>query len=232
MGRRKGSGFLETVFKSLFSTGTTVHYDTDWLGRKRKIVTHHDTGKTKTYTHGTGLFGNVTKTKTEKHGRIIEEGRLKENFFWSGATEHSRRTDGTQIERKYRPGFFRDHVTTHIDGQCFKCGGTGLKTLDCKICSGTGSHTGSCRPCNGTGAFHLDAKPCFVCKGSGQVHNSQCRKCNGSGQHKPAMDATCKKCNGSGTYSACCKKCSGQGNFTVNCNKCGGSGQFSRTKFN
>lgn len=47
MGRRRQSGLFETMLKSTFGVGTTVHYKTDWLGRKQKVVKHHDSGKKK-----------------------------------------------------------------------------------------------------------------------------------------------------------------------------------------
>ena len=202
MGRRKSSGFFETIIKSALGTGTTVHYKSDWLGRKQKVVTHHDSGKTKTYTHGCGFLGTTTKTKTTKNGRVVEEGKVKKNLLW-GATETAQRTDGTQIERKYSPGILRDHVTTHVHGQCFKCEGTGRKTLSCRIC-------------NGTGSVHLKAKQCFQCKGTGKVKDRECKKCKGSGLHKPECNVSCRRCDGRGT-------------FEVTCNRCGGSGSYSKT---
>ena len=173
MGRRRSSGLFETLVKSAFGFGTTVHYKKSFWGHKQKVVKHHDSGKKKTYTHGCGLFGNVTKTKTEQHGHTVEEGRLKKNFLW-GATEHAKRADGTTIKRKYTPGFFKDHVTTNIDGVC--------------------------NLCKGSGRFHLDAKQCSICHGSGRIQQYSCNRCKGTGQLKP-VDAPCKKCGGSGRYS-------------------------------
>jgi hypothetical protein len=230
MARRRSSGLLETFIKSALGTGTTVHYKTDWLGRKQKVVWHLDTGKQKAYTHGCGFLGNITKTKTEKDGHLIEEGYLKKNFF-GGTTEYAQKTDGTEIERKYSPGFFRDHVATQVNSQCFKCGGSGSKTLDCNICEGTGRFAGQCPNCRGRGKIHFDAPPCFLCQGTGKVRNSQCRKCNGNGQRKPATDEICKKCSGTGSHSAPCKKCDGRGNFTVPCGQCQGSGRYSKTEY-
>src|SRR5271170_880891 len=77
MARRKSSGLFETLVKTVFRTGTTVHRHRDLLGRKVTKVEHHDTGKTKTYTHGTGLFRNSTRTVTTKDGNITERGKLK-----------------------------------------------------------------------------------------------------------------------------------------------------------
>ena len=228
MGRRS-SGLFETIIKSAFGFGTTVQYKKDFWGHKQKVVKHHDSGKKKTFTHGTGFLGTTTKTKTEKNGRVVEEGKLKKRF-WGGADEHAKRADGTTVERNYRPGFFKDHVTTHINGQCFKCSGTGSKTLDCKICNGTGTHTGSCRFCTGQGTVHLNAKPCFTCQGSGRIQNYSCNRCKGTGHFKPAVDSTCRHCKGTGTHSAPCKKCNATGKFTVTCNRCGGSGHYSKTE--
>lgn len=149
MGRRRQSGIFETLFKSAFGVGTTVHYKTDWLGRKKKVVKHHDSGKTKTYTHGAGFFGNKTRTKTVKHGRVIEEGTVRENLFGSGATEHARNRDGTEVKRNYSPGIFRDHVSTRENGICFKCDGAGQKQITCRTCSGTGMFTFPERECFG-----------------------------------------------------------------------------------
>ena len=142
MGRTRSSGLFETILKSAFKIGTTVHYKENWLGQKQKVVKHHDTGKKKTYTHGCGLFGNVTKTKTERGWRTIERGRLKENLLF-GATERARRSDGTTVETKYKPGFIRDHVETQITGQCRTCSGTGTFQMTGK----------PCRRCGGTGLF-------------------------------------------------------------------------------
>ena len=174
MARRRSSGLFETIVKSAFGFGTTVHYKKDWLGHSQKIVQHHDSGKKKTYTHGCGFFGNTAKTKTEKHGSVIEEGKLKQRF-WGGADEHAERRDGTTVERNYRPGFFKNHITTHINGECWNC--------------------------KGTGKVHFHAKPCFKCQGTGKVRNSDCGKCRGTGQHLPAVDKPCMKCGGSGRYS-------------------------------
>jgi DnaJ-class molecular chaperone len=218
------------IFESLFGSGPTVRYKKNIWGQSQKVVEYKDSGKKKTYTHGSGLFGDVTKVKTEKHGDTIENGYIKKNLY-GGTTEHLERTDGTRISRRYSPGLFRNRVTTQIDGKCFKCDGTGSKTLDCKICCGSGTHSGSCQSCVGRGIIHLDARPCFTCQGTGIVRNAKCRRCNGSGQHKPATDVGCKRCNGIGKYSVSCKKCSGRGNFTVTCNKCRGSGRYSKTEF-
>jgi hypothetical protein len=203
MGRRQSSGFLETVIKSAMGTGTTVRYDKDWLGREQKVVAYHDTGKRKTYTKGCGWLGNVTRTKTEQRGRTVEEGHIKDDLWW-GYTERTKRADGTEVERKHRPGLFRKRVTTSVSGPCFKCNGTGSKVLNCKIC-------------NGSGTVRLDARLCFKCNGAGKFGERDCRQCGGSGEHKPALDVSCSKCGGGG-------------NFTVTCNRCNGSGLYRKTK--
>ncbi len=111
MARRKSSGFLETLLKSAFGVGTTVHYRTDWLGRRQKVVKHHDTGKTKTYTHSDGFLFGGTTTRTSQNGRSIESGRIHKGWF-GRVTEHAERDDGTKVERRYRSGLFMDRVTT------------------------------------------------------------------------------------------------------------------------
>jgi len=203
MGRRRQSGFFETLFKSAFGVGTTVHYKTDWLGRKKKVVKHHDSGKAKTYTHGTGFFGNKTRTKTVKHGRVIEEGTVHENVFLSGATEHARKRDGTEVQRKYSPGIFRDHVSTRESGICFKCDGAGQKEI-------------TCRTCSGTGMFTFAERECWTCGGTGRYGEDQCRRCSGSGVYASDKQATCNRCNGNGKRTVTCNKCDGSGKFMNN----------------
>ena len=200
MGRRHSSGLFETLFKSAFGFGSTVKYETSFWGNKRKVVTYHDTGKKKTYSHGHGIFGNVTKTTTKVSGRTVERGTVKPNLFW-GATEHAKRADGTRVKRNYSPGIFKDHVSTRLSGDCWKCSGTGHVTF-------------SCRACNGTGLFHLDARPCFTCDGLGTTAGHDCGRCNATGQYKPAADVPCRRCQGSGTVTPICAKCGGSGAFT------------------
>ena len=200
MGRKKSSGLFETAIKSIFGFGTTVHYKESWTGKKQKVVKHHDSGKTKTYTHGCGFFGNKTKTKTTQGWRTLEEGTVKKNIFFKGATEHAKKSDGTYVERSYKPGVFRDHVCTTEDGICFKCNGNGSKILNCKICDGTGQ-------------FKLKAKTCFTCNGTGEFKGVECRKCKGSGLFKPEVIVSCNRCDGKGTYSVVCNRCGGTGKF-------------------
>lgn len=197
MARKRSSGFLETLFKSVLGVGTTVHYDTDWLGRRQKVVKHHDSGKTKTYTHSDGFLFGGTTTRTTQGGREIERGRVRKGFF-GGATEQAVRADGTRVERTYSPGLFRDHVTTTASGTCFACDGTGEKHLSCRVCDGVGS-------------VHLPARPCFSCDGMGKRRGNDCPKCQGTGTFKPACDATCRRCEGAGEIIVTCKRCEGSG---------------------
>jgi hypothetical protein len=197
MSKRRSSGLFETMVKSAFGFGSTVQYKESFWGKPQKIVTYHDSGKTKTYSHGHGIFGDVTKTTTRTDGRVIESGTVRKNLLY-GATEHARRMDGTEVRRAYVPGIFTSHVHTKIQGECWKCEGTGI-------------YTGICRTCEGTGLFHIDAKPCFACNGTGLVAGVQCRKCTGTGQHMAATEVACRKCGGEGTFTATCKKCDGSG---------------------
>ena len=190
---------METLFKSALGVGTTVHYKTDWLGRRQKVVRHHDSGKTKTYTHSDGLLFSGTTTRTTQHGREIERGRIRKGFF-GGATEQATRADGTKVERNYRPGLFRDHVSTTARGICFACDGTGKKNLDC-------------RKCAGSGIVHLPAQPCFRCDGTGMRSGSDCPKCQGTGLFKPARDVVCQRCEGAGSFAVTCKRCEGSGRY-------------------
>lgn len=116
MARRKSSGLFETLAKAVFQTGTTVHRKTDWLGRRVTVVTHHDSGKTKKYTHGTGLFGNTTRTETRKGGRVVERGKIKKSFWTGTPVERAERTDraGQQVTRKYGTGFFGNKMQTTV----------------------------------------------------------------------------------------------------------------------
>ncbi len=169
----KNSGFLETLIKSAFGYGTTVHYSKDWLGHTQKTVRYHDTGKARTSSYGHGLFGDVTKTSTTLRGRDFERGRIKPRFF-GGSTEHATRADGTQVERTVTPGLFAKKRKTHVNGQCWKCEGSGSKTFDCRPCSGTGIFRfgKTCRRCSGSGKFRLT---CNKCGGSGTYSKTTSR---------------------------------------------------------
>jgi hypothetical protein len=144
MGRRS-SGLFEIFVKSAFGFGSTTHYKKDWLGHSQKVVKYHDSGKKKTYTHGTGFFGNTTKTKTQRGGQTIEKGYIKKNLLWD-ATEHAERADGTRVTRKYKPGLFKNHVTAHVEGNCWNCSGKGYiifnsKQEPCMKCGGSGRYS-------------------------------------------------------------------------------------------
>lgn len=91
MARKRSCGFLETLFKSVLGVGTTVHYKTDSPGRRQKVVRHHDSSKTKTYTHSDGFLFGGTTTRTTQNGREIERGRVRRGLFW-GATEKATRS--------------------------------------------------------------------------------------------------------------------------------------------
>lgn len=127
---------------------------------------------------------------------------------------------------QYRPSTIGKNFISPINdyGHCFKCDGTGQRTLTCKICSGSGMHTGQCRGCSGTGTFSRPAKECFVCNGTGKKYEKECRKCIGTGEHLPAISQVCNRCDGFGTFKSECRRCNGAGDFNVQCKKCDGSG--------
>lgn len=200
MARRKPSGFLETLFKSALGVGTTVHYRTDWLGRRQKLVKHHDSGKTKTYTHSGGLLFGGTTTRTTQDGRTIERGRIRKGLF-GGATEYAERCDGTQVERRYRRGLFGDFVAIAEDGECHSCNGSGQRSF-------------GCRCCEGSGLIDLPAKPCFRCEGYGKVGANVCRRCNGSGVFQAERTVTCRRCEGAAEITVACRRCEGSGKYS------------------
>ncbi|HRM68045.1 MAG TPA: hypothetical protein PLO71_01320 [Thauera phenylacetica] len=200
MARCKSSGFLETLLKSAFGVGTTVHYRIDWLGRRQKVVKHHDTGKTKTYTHSDGFLFGGTTTRTSQNGRSIESGRIHKGWF-GRVTEHAERDDGTKVERRYRSGLFMDRVTTTEDGDCYGCSGSGQKSV-------------RCRSCDGIGLVDLPAKPCFRCEGRGKIGANACRRCSGSGVFQAERTVTCRRCEGAGEIAVECRRCAGSGKYT------------------
>jgi hypothetical protein len=254
MGRRRSSGFFETLFKSVFSTGTTVHRTKNWLGQRVTVVKHHDTGKTKKYTHGTGFFGTTTRTETrDGSGRVVERGKLKKTLILGTPVENAEKQDGSgrTVKRKYGQGFFGNKMTTQTydgagaevgngqtkpslffgatrteyTGTCYGCDGTGTRTFDCRNCQGSGTYQGQCRLCAGSGQYQPASKPCRLCGGSGRHGTASCRRCSGTGQWV-APASPCKKCNASGQFSAKCRKCDGTGQFKATCKKCSGSGVF------
>lgn len=250
---RKSSGFFETVIKSLCGSGTTVHRSRNWLGQNVTKVVHHDTGKTKTYTHGTGLFGTSTRTVTKKGGKVVEQGKLKKTFFLGTPVEQAKKMDGSgrTVKRVYgqgifgnkmktktygssgrevgsgetNPSFFLGTTKSHYVGECYCCNGSGSKTVTCRSCSGSGTFVGQCKTCAGTGVLQSRALACRTCNGSGQVRRKSCRRCGGAGQWI-APEVTCKRCGGTGGFSAQCKRCDGEGCITHTCRKCNGSGKF------
>lgn len=256
MGRRRSSGFFETLFKTVFSTGTTVHRERNWLGQKVTRVVHHDTGKTKKYTHGCGLFGDTTRTETQDgNGKVTERGKLKKTFFLGTPVEKAEKQDGSgrKVKRTYGQGFFGDKMITETQdqsgaqvgegqtkpgffggtrtgytGTCYGCDGTGRKTLECRNCDGTGTYNGQCRLCAGSGQYQPLPKPCRACNGTGKHGTASCRRCSGTGQWV-GQAGSCKKCSGHGKFSAPCRKCSGAGSFTVTCKRCSGSGVFHKS---
>jgi DnaJ-class molecular chaperone len=139
MGRRSSSGF-ETFVKSLFRSGTTVHRGKNIFGQRQTVVTHHDTGKKKVYTHDCGLLGNLTKSKTKNQGRITERGKVKKGLF--GTKEVAAREDGTTIKREFEKGIIsKDRTVTRVVGPCYRCDGTGVfasTKAPCRKCGGTG----------------------------------------------------------------------------------------------
>lgn len=227
MGR--SSGFFETLVKSSLGFGTTVHYQKDWLGRREKVVKHHDSGKERSYKHDRGVWGNKTITETKQHGQTTEKGEMKSHFF-GGATEHAEKTDGTKVRREYRPGLFKDHATEYVDGECFKCEGSGKKILTCSYCDESGQQTLTCSFCKGSGKFQIDPKPCPTCNGTGKFQGvATCRHCLGSGEVKAASEVKCLKCGGTGQRKRQCIRCAGRKNVEVTCNRCNGSGTYTKS---
>jgi len=158
MARRKSSGLFETLVKAVFHSGTTVHRSKDWLGRKVTKVKHHDTGKTKTYTHGTGFFGNTTRTVTRQNGEVTERGKLKKTFFGTPIERAERANES--VTRTYGQGFFGDTTRTTVrdsNGSAAGAGSTSpaffggtrthfTRTQDCRRCGATvASNDGSYR---------------------------------------------------------------------------------------
>ena len=118
---------------------------------------------------------------------------------------------------QWKPSVIGKNLISPINGYgtCFKCGGTGNITLECRACSGSGQHRKTCFCCRGSGRIERDAKPCFACEGTGVKKGQTCKKCNGTGEFKPAISQVCKKCGGYGTFTETCHKCNGTGSFTV-----------------
>ncbi|MDP1712239.1 MAG: hypothetical protein Q8K86_07260 [Candidatus Nanopelagicaceae bacterium] len=162
MGRRQESGFFETLIKSWTGCGTTTHYSKDWLGHKTKTVVHHDSGKTKKYTHGTGIFGHGTNVEVTKKGRTVQKGYVGKGLL-GGKYEQLEHTDGSgrSSTKEFNVGLLakKDKLTTY-DAQGKEDGhGEGQK--------GRSVYEGKCWTCDGTGTFKPTDKPCRKCKGTG-----------------------------------------------------------------
>ena len=171
---RESSGFFETFVKSILGQGTTVHRTTDWLGRTKTVVKHHDSGKNKEYTHDTGFFGDKTRVRVcNSDGKVIQKGNIK-NTFWGNKYETLETTDGSgrYSKKKFNAGFFgdKDKLTTYDSDGIADGHGQGSNG----IFNGTyrSSYKGECWTCNGTGIFYKTGK--------------QCRKCEGTGVYKKA----------------------------------------------
>ena len=202
MARKKSSGFFETLIKSIFSSGTTVHRGHNWLGQKVTRVVNHETGTTQQHTRGQGFFGDVTtRETTDKHGKTINRKRTKPGILWGTTTTHS--------------------------GVCRCCKGAGSKVLSCHPCAGSGTFSGTCGGCSGTGRYQPASGPCHACRATGYRSGSACRRCSGTGQYA-AQPRECNRCSGAGTFSGSCRRCEGSGSFSVQCNACSGSGSFHR----
>lgn len=253
MGRRRSSGFLETLVKSVFGTGTTVRRSRDWAGRKVTTVKHYDSGKTKKYVHGTGLCGNTTRTVTRNaNGQVTERGKVRKTFLGATVEKAQKTQSRRKVKRKYGQGLSGNKMKTVVSSQtgervgsgvtkpslfgktrsrytgtCFGCDGTGLKSLECHKCDNSGVYKGECRGCEGTGTYQPAAKNCWSCDGSGKTNHSVCGKCGGTGLWTPRPH-TCRKCSGTGLFSAKCRKCDGMGRFTVKCKRCDGTGVFQK----
>lgn len=197
--RRKSTGFFGTMFAAL-TGGTSVRRTTTWTGKPKTIVTHHGSGKTKTYIRNQGFFGDKTTTKTTKHGRTIETGEIHRGFF-GGTYETARRPDGSRVHRSYHSGIFRDYTITDVQG-------------DCHACAGTGTFDRPCRNCAGEGCIDIAGTACKNCAAIGVLSDGRvCPGCGGDGFWiKPHVDS-CYRCAGSGRFRETCRKCSGSGKF-------------------
>lgn len=193
--------YLEMKHAKAKARGKTVRHETDWLGRKKKIVEDHYRGTRKTYSYGHGFFGDVTKTETTRGGRLVEVGEVKRPLFTNNRTEVSKRSDGTNVSKRYEKSFFsNDILTKKQSGICFKCKGLKEITLSCKLCFGSG-------------LFTMNERQCFSCEGNGKIKGSLCTKCKGTGVFKPEKTVPCKRCAGMGNFNVICKRCNGTGTF-------------------
>jgi len=142
MKKPRSSGLLETLVKTVFGFGTTVHYSTGLFGRREKVVLHHDTGNSKTTSSGHGLLGNITRVE-KRAGDAVVETSTKKHGFLGGVETTTHQANGNRIDSEHRPGFFQNHGSLSVSGSCWKCHGTG-----------TFRQTGkTCRKCGGSGRY-------------------------------------------------------------------------------
>lgn len=165
---RKTTSFLGAVINSITGTGTTITRKKDFWGKSKTVVKNYDTGKTKEYTHGTGFLGNTTKVKVKKNDIVIQEGKIKKNFFGS-STETLRNTTGNGIytEKRMNAGFFGNKDSITIYDHNGKIIGSGNGRSGLIFNSYTNTYEGQCFRCNGTGIFEKTGMPCRKCNGSG-----------------------------------------------------------------
>jgi DnaJ-class molecular chaperone len=143
MSRRRSSGFLETLVKSVFGFGTTVHHSRDWVGRPKKTVIHHDSGKQKTTTYGCGFLGNITRREKKQHNHVYEKSETRARFF-GGRETTAHRSNGTTVHTESGKGFWGNHGSRHVQGSCWSCGGSGVferSGKTCRKCGGSGRYS-------------------------------------------------------------------------------------------
>jgi len=141
----RSSGLLETLVKAVFGFGTTVHHSTGFLGRRQKVVIHHDTGKSKHISHGHGVLGNITRIE-KRRGDAVTETTTHKRRFWGGHDRTTHQSNGNRIDSEHRPGFFRNRGSLSVSGSCWTCEGTGTfaKTgKTCRKCEGSGRYSKS-----------------------------------------------------------------------------------------
>jgi hypothetical protein len=142
MSKRRSSGLIETLVKSVFGFGTTVHYSRDWAGRPKKTVIHHDSGKQQTTVHGYGWLGNITRSEKKQHDRVYEKTETR-HCFWGGRDKTTERDNGTVVNSESGKGFWGNHGYRHVHGTCWSCEGSGVFAKTAK----------SCRKCGGSGRY-------------------------------------------------------------------------------
>jgi DnaJ-class molecular chaperone len=254
--KRKNSG--GSFFGALFGARKTVKHKTNWVGQRVTVVKYRDSGKTKSYTQGAGLFGPKIRTETRnRNGRLVERGYLRTSTLTGKTSEHSKRVDGSgrSITRQHDRGMFRNKTITKVhdgcgrqvasgittqgvitgivssrySGICFGCEGKGTREFDCRACVSTGRYSGICKSCNGTGSFWPKEQQCGSCAGTGKFKARSCKRCRGTGCLKPSP-CTCNRCCGKGEFVDRCRACNGYGKISVTCKKCSGSGRYSKIR--